>query len=101
LGEAIAAEERYDAVLLDSVHTEEHVWAEFELATQLVCAGGLILIHDACYENGTVDGALRRIEQAGYGVVRLWSADGGVPEDDHLGLAVIENRSHAGSGGTS
>ena len=100
LCDGIAAREKYDAVLLDSVHTEEHVWAEFELATQLVCVGGLILIHDACYENGTVAGALRRIEQAGYGVVRLWSAEGGVPEDDHLGLAVIENRRHAG-GGTS
>ena len=101
LRDAIAAGERYNAILLDSLHTEEHVWAEFELAAQLVCAGGLILIHDACYENGTVEGALRRIEQAGYGVVRLWSAEGGVPEDDHLGLAVIENRRYAGSGGTS
>jgi predicted O-methyltransferase YrrM len=89
---AIAAGERYEATLLDSVHTEEHVWAEFELAVQVVCPGGLILIHDARYRHGTVDRALRRIEAAGYNVVRLWCAEGGVAEDDHLGLAVIENR---------
>jgi len=35
---------------------------------------------------------LARIEAAGYNVVRLWAADGGTAEDDHLGLAVIENR---------
>jgi predicted O-methyltransferase YrrM len=95
LRDALAANERYEAALLDSVHTEEHVWAEFELAAQLVCAGGLILIHDACYASGTVEGALRRIEREGYGVVRLWSAEGGVREDDHLGLAVVENRRRA------
>jgi len=89
---ALAAGERYDAVLLDSIHTEEHVWAEFQLAAQLVCAGGLILVHDVRYAHGTVEAALRRIEMAGYGVVRLWTAAGGVAEDDHLGLAVIENR---------
>jgi len=52
----------------------------------------LILIHDATYKGGTVDDALRRIEAAGYGVVRLWAAEGGIAEDDHLGLALIENR---------
>jgi glycosyltransferase involved in cell wall biosynthesis/predicted O-methyltransferase YrrM len=89
---AIDASECYEAALLDSVHTEEHVWAEFELAVQVVCPGGLILIHDARYQHGTVDRALQRIEAAGYNVVRLWCAEGGVAEDDHLGLAVIENR---------
>jgi predicted O-methyltransferase YrrM len=89
---AIAAGEHYEAALLDSVHTEEHVWAEFELAAQVVCPGGLILIHDARYRHGTVDRALMRIEVAGYPVVRLWCAEDGVAEDDHLGLAVIENR---------
>ena len=89
---AIAAGERYEAALLDSVHTEEHVWVEFELAVQVVCPGGLILIHDARYRHGTVDRALRRIEAAGYNVVRLWCAEDGMAEDDHLGLAVIENR---------
>jgi predicted O-methyltransferase YrrM len=88
---ALDASERYEAVLLDSLHTEEHVWEEFQLATNLVCPNGLILIHDAVYANGTVEGALRRI-RAGYNVVRLWVAEGGVAEDDHLGLAVIENR---------
>jgi predicted O-methyltransferase YrrM len=101
LCDALAAGERYDAILLDSLHTEEHVWAEFELAAQLVCPGGLILIHDACYANGTVEGALRRVEGAGYGVVRLWSADGGVQEDDHLGLAVVENRRRTKCAGAS
>lgn len=82
----------YEAVLLDSLHEAEHVWAEFQLATEIVCHGGLILIHDATYAGGTVPATLARIEEAGYNVVRLWAADGGTPEDDHLGLAVIENR---------
>lgn len=89
---ALAAGERYEAALLDTLHTEEHVWAEFELARQLVCPGGLILVHDPLWAGGTVEGALRRIERDGYNVVRLWSAEGGVAEDDRLGLAVIENR---------
>jgi predicted O-methyltransferase YrrM len=89
---AIERGERYDAALLDSVHTEEHVWAEFQLAAQLVCPGGLILIHDALYAHGTVAAALDRIESAGYNVARLWAAESAVAEDDHLGLAVIENR---------
>ncbi|HEX8149849.1 MAG TPA: NPCBM/NEW2 domain-containing protein [Pyrinomonadaceae bacterium] len=92
MAEALAAGEVYEAALLDSIHTEEHVWAEFELAARLVCEGGLILIHDACYRYGTVEGALRRIEAAGYGLVRLWTAEAGVREDDRLGLAVVENR---------
>src|SRR5262249_15640367 len=33
---AVRAGEVYDAALLDSVHLEEHVWAEFQLAAQLV-----------------------------------------------------------------
>jgi predicted O-methyltransferase YrrM len=89
---ALEAGESYDAVLLDSIHTEEHVWAEFQLAAQLVCPGGLILIHDVRYANGTVERALRRIEAAGYGVTRLWTAESGICEDDRLGLAIIENR---------
>jgi predicted O-methyltransferase YrrM len=92
MASAIAAGECYDAALLDSIHTAEHVWAEFDLARKLVCLGGLILIHDVRYAHGTVEEALRRIEAAGYGVVRLWTAEGGVCEDDRLGLAVIENR---------
>jgi cephalosporin hydroxylase len=94
---ALEAGEVYDAALLDTLHTAEHVWAEFELACRLVCPGGLILIHDPLYKGGTVEGALQRIEQAGYGVVRLWSAERGVREDDHLGLAVIENRIRSGA----
>jgi len=89
---ALAAGERYEAALLDSIHVEDHVWAEFQLASQLVCPGGLILIHDVRLRNFTVEQALKRIEAAGYGVTRLWTADAGVIEDDHLGLAVIENR---------
>jgi predicted O-methyltransferase YrrM len=86
--------ERYDAVLLDSLHNEEHVWAEFKLATELVCFGGLILIHDVCLAQGTVDKAVERIKKAGYGVVRLWAAETGISEDDNLGLAIIENLRH-------
>lgn len=89
---ALEAGECYDAALLDSIHTAEHVWAEFQLAAQLVCPGGLILIHDVRYAHGTVEQALRQIEAAGYGVTRLWTAESGVLEDDHLGLALIENR---------
>jgi predicted O-methyltransferase YrrM len=93
---ALDAGERYEAALLDTLHTEEHVWAEFELASRLVCRGGLILIHDVTFAYGTVEAALRRIERAGYGVARLWTAEGGVNEDDRLGLALIENRRRAG-----
>ena len=89
---ALAVGEQYEAALLDSAHNEDHVWAEFKLATQLVCAGGLILIHDVRYTHGTVEQALQRVECAGYGIVRLWTADGGIKEDDQLGLALIENR---------
>jgi predicted O-methyltransferase YrrM len=89
---AIDAGEQYEAALLDSLHEAEHVWAEFQLAAQLVCPGGLILIHDAIYKAGTVPEALARIETAGYHVVRLWAAERGAAEDDHLGLAVVENR---------
>ena len=90
--ECLTAGESFDAALLDSLHVEEHIWEEFQLASQLVCPGGLILIHDVCLALGTVEAALKRIEQAGYGVTRLWTAECGVREDDHLGLAVIENR---------
>jgi predicted O-methyltransferase YrrM len=89
---ALARQERYEAALLDSMHYEDHVWAEFQLAAQLVCPGGLILIHDARLAGHTVEQALQRIEAAGYGVTRLWTAEAGVTEDDSLGLAVIENR---------
>ncbi|HYV13305.1 MAG TPA: NPCBM/NEW2 domain-containing protein [Pyrinomonadaceae bacterium] len=92
---ALDAGEVYEAVLLDSVHEAEFVWAEFQLAAELVCPGGLILIHDATYALGTVPMTLARIEAAGYNVVRLWAAEGGTAEDDHLGLAVIENRRRA------
>ncbi|MFP5261566.1 MAG: NPCBM/NEW2 domain-containing protein [Blastocatellia bacterium] len=89
---ALESGERYDAALLDSIHTEEHVWAEFQLAAQIVRPNGLILIHDVCYALGTVQGAIDRIEDAGYGVVRLWTAEDDSAEDDHLGLGLIENR---------
>jgi predicted O-methyltransferase YrrM len=88
---ALDAEETYEAALLDSLHTEEQVWAEFQLAARLVCPGGLILIHDAIYARGTVQNALNRIQASGYNVVRLWAAARGASEDDHLGLAVVEN----------
>ena len=89
---AIAAGEQYEAALLDSVHSADHIWAEFQLATKLVCAGGLILIHDARFIHGTVEQALKRIEAADYGVTRLWTAESGAMVDDHLGLAIVENR---------
>jgi predicted O-methyltransferase YrrM len=89
---ALARGERYEAALLDSIHTSEHVWAEFALARQLVCPGGLILVHDARCAEGTVAAALDRIQAAGFGVARLWCAEGGIQADAGLGLAVIENR---------
>jgi hypothetical protein len=90
--QALDAGETYQALLFDSLHTSERVWDEFQLGVKLCCPGGLILVHDAIYAGGTVAEALTKIEQAGYNVVRLWTAEAGVPEDDHLGLAVIENR---------
>jgi predicted O-methyltransferase YrrM len=92
MADAIAQGEAYQAALLDSIHTSEHVWAEFELARRLVCPGGLILVHDARCAAGTVAAALDRIQAAGYGVARLWTAETGIREDSGLGLAVIENR---------
>ena len=89
---ALDAGEQYEAALLDSLHAAEQVLAEFQLAVRLVCPGGLVLVHDAIYVNGTVAEALRQIEAAGYNVVRLWTAEAGIAQDDHLGLAVIENR---------
>jgi predicted O-methyltransferase YrrM len=93
----LAAGDRFDAALLDSIHTEAQLLAEFEVARQLVCPGGLILCHDATLAGATVDVALRRIEAMGYGVARLLTAECGIPEDDHLGLAVIENRLREGA----
>jgi predicted O-methyltransferase YrrM len=87
--------ESYDVALLDSLHTEEQVWEEFQIATTLVCKGGLILVHDVRLKTGTVEQALKHIESQGYGVVRLWIAESGVHEESNLGLAVIENRAPA------
>ena len=95
---ALALGETYQAALLDSVHTGEYVWEEFQLATQLVCEGGLILIHDAQWEGGTVEEGLRSIMAAGYGVTRLWTAREGYAEDNGMGLAVIENRRYTAGG---
>jgi predicted O-methyltransferase YrrM len=92
MAEAIERNESFDAALLDSIHTVEHVWQEFRLAARLVCQSGLIIIHDPQFIGGTVQLALERIESEGYGVTRLWCASGGVSEDDGLGLALIENR---------
>ncbi|MEZ4771301.1 MAG: class I SAM-dependent methyltransferase [Caldilineales bacterium] len=97
MADALAAGEQFDAALLDSLHEADHIWAEFQLARQLVCPGGLILIHDVRLPSGTVEQALQRIEAAGYGVTRLWTADCGVREDDGLGLAVIANRRRQGA----
>jgi predicted O-methyltransferase YrrM len=83
--------ERFDAALLDSDQSEAHVWAEFELARELVVADGLILVHDA---NSIPDviATLGRIEQSGFGVTRLMASRAGNREEAGLGLAVIENR---------
>lgn len=89
---AVEEGETYQAALLDSQHTAEHVLKEFALVTQLVCPGGLILIHDAILPLGTVGSALNEIAKQGYGVTKLWTADEGVREDSGLGLALIENR---------
>ena len=90
LGNSLRAGEEYEAALLDSVHTEEHLWQEFELARRLVRGGGLILAHDWRWAEG-VQQALARIEGAGFGVVRLLGPSG-VEEDNGLGIALIENR---------
>lgn len=92
LKNALANGESYDVAILDTVHSAEHVLGEFEYARQLVCPGGLILIHDAILASGTVRYALDRITEMGYGVTRLWTAEGGCQVDAGMGLAVIENR---------
>jgi predicted O-methyltransferase YrrM len=86
----IAAGERFDAALLDSEHTEAQLWAELELAAQLVVPNGLILAHDSRWVPG-VARALDRFEAVGYPVVRLWAAESGVREDSELGLAIAIN----------
>lgn len=92
LAAAQRQEESFDAALLDSLHTEDQVWAEFQLASKLVCPGGIILVHDVLLKTGTVERGLKRIEALGYGVTRLWTAEEGEQEGAQLGLAVIENR---------
>jgi hypothetical protein len=89
---ALAARERYHAALLDSISTADGVWADFQLASQLVVEGGLILVPGSSSSGSAVDRALARIANAGWGVARLSRAEDGVPEDDGLGLAIIENR---------
>jgi hypothetical protein len=87
--EALERGERYDAALLDSIHTDDHVAAELELelALELVEAGGLVLVHDWHASSG-VDAALARAEMDGRHVVRLLGG-GAVAEDDRLGLAAV------------
>ena len=88
LGTALDAGERYDGALLGSVHTEERVWGEFELARQLVRPGGPILVHDWRPDEG-MQRAIARIESAGHGVARLLGPCG-VEEASGLGIALIE-----------
>lgn len=92
----LEAPERFDAALLDSDHTEEQLWSEFELVRQLVAAGGLILVHDA-RSFPEVRRTLVRIEAAGFGVTRLLANEATPSEDAGLGLAVIENRPRPGA----
>lgn len=93
LRQAIERDERFDAALLDSVHTEEHLWAEIQLASRLVRPGGLMIAHDwRCMDE--IQRALVRAEAAGFSVVRLLGGVG-VDEDAGLGLALFENRQAA------
>lgn len=92
MSECVKKGEVYHAALLDSLHSADHVLSEFQLASKLVCPGGLVLIHDVRTQGSSVEEALELIQQSGYGVVRLWTADDGEMEDDCLGLALIENR---------
>jgi predicted O-methyltransferase YrrM len=85
------AGERFDAAVLDSVHTESHLWSEFELASEIVVPRGMILVHDA-FSFPEVAEALERVEAAGFGVTRLLAAESCVKEDAGFGLALIENR---------
>lgn len=90
LQQALADGERYDAALLDSLHTEAHLSAEFELTSKLVRPGGPILVHD-WRAIADMDRVLTAAQRAGYGVVRLL-AEGGEEEEAGLGLAIVENR---------
>jgi hypothetical protein len=86
---ALQTGDAYESALLDSVHSAEQVWDEFELVTKLVCPRRLILIHDVELKTGTVKPALEWIARAGCGVTCLWCAERGVREEDKLGLAVV------------
>ena len=92
MDQLIDSGEHFDLALLDSLHTEQYVREEFGRATQLVRPGGLILVHDVLLKSGSVDQALQRIAADGYGVSRLWTAEGVKADDNGLGIAVIENR---------
>lgn len=85
---AAAAGETYDAVLLDSLHTHDHVLAEVELAAQLVPPLAPIFVHDWHAFPG-VDSALKEAEQSGFAVVRLLG-EGAVVEENGLGLAIVQ-----------
>jgi len=87
----------FDGALLDANHTEEHLWAELQLATELVKPEGLILVHDCRWIEG-IARALERMEASGYGVVRLLCAESDLPEDSELGLAVVDNHVRNGAG---
>jgi predicted O-methyltransferase YrrM len=92
MSELVESGNHFHAALLDSIHTTEHVMKEFRLVTQLVCEGGIILIHDPLWRGGTVGQAVDDISKDGYRVVTLWSAEEGLSQDDRLGLALVENR---------
>jgi NPCBM/NEW2 domain/Methyltransferase domain len=84
---AVDAGERYDAVLLDSLHDEEHVLAEIELAARLLGRPlAPILVHDWRAVPG-VDRALVEAAERGFSVVRLLG-DGG--EENGLGFAIVQ-----------
>jgi predicted O-methyltransferase YrrM len=96
---ALEGGELYDAALIDSLHTTEQVWAEFEVVRRLVRPGGLILFHDVGLPppHGGVEEALLRVEAAGYGVTRLFLAEGSIAEEERLGLGLVENRLRKGA----
>jgi hypothetical protein len=90
--ESLQRGERFDAALLGSLHNAEQAWAEFELASRLVCERGLILIQHACSSPCSVCETLSKIRKAGYDIVTPGNSSCGIHQDDEPGLALIENR---------
>ena len=81
----------FDAALLDSNHSADHVYKEFKLASQIVKSNGLIIIHDPFLSGQDTMKATEKIRSDGYPLFYHMHPEIGFPRDNHLGLAIIQN----------